>query len=226
MSRKDGFNKIDTPSSNNFELNLENIVYKKIVESSPNAIVLVNDKGIITLINSQTEKLFGYCREEIIGMPVEMLIPERSKKQHSDDRRDFIANPNTRPMGAGRDLYGLRKDGTEVPIEIGLSPFTDGNGVSVLASIIDITERKKIASKLVEAYETLQKTEKRYRTTLDSMLEGCQIIDFDGKYLYVNESAARHGKRNKEEFIGHSMTELYPEIENTDMYAKLLSSLK
>jgi PAS domain S-box-containing protein len=112
------------------------------VESAPNAMVLVNETGQIALVNTQTEKLFGYERKELIGNKIEMLIPQRFSNHHPHHRDEFFQKPRTRSMGAGRDLFGLRKDGSEVQVEIGLNPIETKEGNMVLASIIDITERK------------------------------------------------------------------------------------
>src|SRR3546814_3541574 len=102
--------------------------------------IMADGRGVITLVNSQAERLFGYLRSEMLGKPVEMLIPERFRNAHRGSRNGFFAHPDTRSMGAGRDLFGLRKDGSEVPIEIGLNPLTMPEGIFVLASIIDRSE--------------------------------------------------------------------------------------
>jgi PAS domain S-box-containing protein len=116
--------------------------FRLVVESAPNAMVLVNHEGVITLVNNQTEKLFGYERKELIDQKIEMLIPNRFHSHHPEHRDGFFQKPKTRSMGAGRDLFALRKDGTEVQVEIGLNPIETAEGHMVLASIIDITERK------------------------------------------------------------------------------------
>lgn len=114
-----------------------------VIEATPNAMVMVDVDGRVVLVNSQTESLFGYDRAELLSMRVEQLIPDRFRPRHEGYRTEFFAAPDTRTMGAGRDLFGLRKDGTEVPIEIGLNPLETDDGAFVLASIIDITERKR-----------------------------------------------------------------------------------
>jgi PAS domain S-box-containing protein len=118
-------------------------VFRLAVESAPSAMVLVDDAGCITLVNHQTEQLFGYGRHELLGQPVELLVPERFRSRHPEYRASFLANPQARPMGKGRDLFGLRKDGSEVPIEIGLNPIQTNHGLLVLSAIVDITERKR-----------------------------------------------------------------------------------
>ncbi|MBK8899732.1 MAG: PAS domain S-box protein [Anaerolineaceae bacterium] len=122
--------------------------FRLAVEASPGAIILVNQAGKITLVNAQAETLFGYTREELLGKKVEMLVPEQFNAHHVQDRDAFFAAPTARPMGAGRDLYGRRKDGRQVPVEIGLNPIQTNEGRFVLASIIDITERKQAEAEI------------------------------------------------------------------------------
>ena len=117
--------------------------FRMALEASPSATVMVDRAGRIALVNAQTERLFGYTRDELIGQAVEMLVPERFRRRHPKHRAEFAAAPRMRPMGTGRDLYGLRKDGTEVPIEVGLNPLEVGGEVFVLSSIVDLTERRR-----------------------------------------------------------------------------------
>lgn len=121
---------------------------QSVVESTPNGLIQVNIDGKIVLINTQLEKLFGYARAELIGQPIETLVPERFRASHPGLRRGFFADATPRLMGVGRDLYGLRKDGREIPIEIGLNPMTTDEGTFVLASIVDISERKQAEAAL------------------------------------------------------------------------------
>jgi two-component system sensor kinase FixL len=116
--------------------------FRLVVEAAPSAMIMVNTEGRITLANTQAEAVFGYAREELIGHPIEMLVPERFRSHHTDDRRGYFG-ARARLMGAGRELFGRRKDGSEVPIEIGLNPIHTSEGLFVLASIIDISERKR-----------------------------------------------------------------------------------
>jgi diguanylate cyclase (GGDEF)-like protein/PAS domain S-box-containing protein len=113
------------------------------VESAPNAMVLVDRQGRIALVNSQAVIMFGYGREELNGQPVEMLIPERFRGGHPGHRMTFSSSPRARPMGAGRELYAVRKDGSEFPVEIGLNPIETEDGLQVMSAIVDITERKR-----------------------------------------------------------------------------------
>jgi PAS domain S-box-containing protein len=117
--------------------------FRVVVEAAPNAMIVVNSEGKIELMNAEVESVFGYSRQELVGQPVEILVPEQSRSDHSDYRHGYFADPKARAMGAGRELFGKRKDGTEVPVEIGLSPLHTSAGVFVLASIVEITERRK-----------------------------------------------------------------------------------
>jgi PAS domain S-box-containing protein len=131
--------------------------FRLIVEAVPNALVMANHEGIIVLVNAQTERLFGYGRDELIGQSVELLVPARVRGAHPGYRAGFFADPKTRAMGAGRDLYGMHKDGHEIPVEIGLNPMVTEEGTFVLASIIDITARKQAEETIArQAQEILE----------------------------------------------------------------------
>ena len=111
------------PASEVSASNVEESLFRKIIESAPNAIVVVERSGRIVLVNTQTESLFGYARAELVGRGIELLLPARYRTAHPQDRDNFFADPRSRPMGAGRDLFGLHKDGHEIAVEIGLNPM-------------------------------------------------------------------------------------------------------
>ena len=114
-----------------------------VLDAAPTGMIMVDDQGTIVLVNRHVELLFGYEREELLGKPIELLIPARFRARHPGFRADFASEARARPMGAGRDLFGLRKNGSEVPIEIGLNPLVIPEGSFVLSSVVDISARKE-----------------------------------------------------------------------------------
>jgi PAS domain S-box-containing protein len=117
--------------------------FRVAVEAAPNAMIMVDEAGVILLVNREAETMFGYSRQELIGQSIEMLVPEQVRGVHPRFRSEYFAAPTVRPMGAQRELFARRKDGTELPVEIGLNPIRTDEGVRVLSSIVDITERKR-----------------------------------------------------------------------------------
>src|SRR5690606_5414105 len=141
------------------------------VEAAPNAMILVDGDGRILLANAHTERLFGYARQELLGQSIEVLVPERVRQTHRRVRAQFAQQPNARPMGAGRDLYGRRKDGTEVPLEIGLNPLQTREGLCVLTTVVDITARKQAEQALQQAYAELEQRVEARTTELRTAYE-------------------------------------------------------
>src|SRR3989440_583440 len=131
--------------------------FRVVVESAPSGMVMVDRAGKIVLVNREAERLFSYTREEMLNQPIEHLVPERFRRGHPVFRTDFFANPQTRAMGAGRELYGLRKDGIEIPVEIGLNPIETDEGLFVLASVVDITARKRAETELRRSNDELER---------------------------------------------------------------------
>lgn len=129
---------------------------RQVIEAAPNGLMMVDHSGNIVLCNAQIELLFGYTREELTGCKIEMLVPERFRGKHPEYRGNFFQSPTTRQMGSGRDLFGLRKDGNEFPVEIGLNPLEMEEGLFVLASVVDITKRKALDDRLVRFSNAVQ----------------------------------------------------------------------
>jgi two-component system cell cycle sensor histidine kinase/response regulator CckA len=134
--------------------------FRLAVESAPNAMVMVDQHGKIVLVNSQTENLFGYHRDDLIGKTVDVLVPKQFRDRHPDYRAGFFAHPEVRPMGRGRDLHGLRNDGSEFPVEIGLNPIETDQGTWVLSAIVDITERKRAEEERIRLEAQMQHAQK------------------------------------------------------------------
>jgi PAS domain S-box-containing protein len=181
----------DAPSINWFEL---------IVEGAPDAILMADREGIITLANGKAEHLFGYPRAELVGKSIEMLVPTPFRDRHTAHVAQFGIEPKTRAMGAGRDLYGVRKDGVEVPIEIGLNPIQSPQGLFTLASIIDITERQR-------AEEAQQQMAEIVASADDAIISK----NLDGIILSWNPGAERLLGYTAAEMIGQPVIQLLPE---------------
>ena len=125
-------------------------------ESAPDAVILSDSGGQIVLVNAQTEKSFGYAREELIGQSIDMLVPERSRDQHQHHRASYTAAPQTRRMGVGMELFAQRKDGSEFPVDISLSPITTEDGVLVVSEIRDMTQRQEVENQIRDLNKHLQ----------------------------------------------------------------------
>jgi PAS domain S-box-containing protein len=167
-----------------------------IVESSPVAMVISNKDGLITQLNREAESLFGYDRKELVGNPVEVLIPERFRHGHPALRAGFLSNPQVRP-GSGRELWGLRKDGAEIPIELGLSPLETEEGIFVISVITDVTESKR--------------QERWFKALVESFPAGLIVIDRAGVIGLVNKETERLFGYPRGELIGRGLGLLFPE---------------
>jgi PAS domain S-box-containing protein len=186
--------------------------FRQIVEAAPNGMVMVAQDGQIVLANSQMEKLFGYPLHELLGQTVEMLVPQRWRSTHGGQRDGFFAKPAVRLMGAGRELFARRRDGSEFPVEIGLSPLRTDAGFFVLASIIDVTQRRQaeegrresqrelraLTGKLLQAQETERR--RIARELHDDLSQSLALLSIEMDVLGKKppETAAQHGERMQE----------------------------
>lgn len=171
--------------------------FRRVVESAPNAMVMVNHHGSIEMVNTQAERLFDYSRAEMLGQKIEILVPDRFRNGHPTKRDMFLHAPQSRPMGAGRDLFGRRKDGSEFPIEIGLNPIETDEGMMILSSIVDISERKRL--------------EERFRRVVESAPNAMVMVNSRGKIEMVNTQAELLFQYTRAELLGQLIEILVPE---------------
>jgi PAS domain S-box-containing protein len=132
-------------------------LFRGLLESAPDAMVIVDTSGIIQVVNAQTERLFGYTRAELRDQSVDVLLPERFRSDHVRHRISYLTKPQARPMGADLELYGRRKDATEFPVDISLSPMESESGTLVIAAVRDVTERHEARKKLDESFDIVQR---------------------------------------------------------------------
>jgi PAS domain S-box-containing protein len=169
-----------------------------VIEAMPNGLVLTNQQGKIVLVNSQTETLFGYRREELLGRSIEVLVPESFREHHQEYRHGYASEPQARPLGAGRELYGRRKDGTLVPVQVGLGPIKIQEGVWTLSSIVDITQTKLMQ-------ETLRKSEDKFSKAFRESPTALTLTSVKSHhYIDVNETFEDLTGWKRDEVIGRT----------------------
>lgn len=211
----------------------EILVSSQFLETVPDAIVAVEPDGTIVQINSQTEALFGYQRNELIGQKIEMLVPERARREHREHRTAFVHAPKVRRMGADLDLKGRRRDGSEFDVEISLSPVTTDGGTLVLSAIRDVSDRKRIEEALRRANEELdRKTAQEigeYRGRLASIVDSSEdaiiVKDLDGTITAWNRGAERMYGYAPDEVIGTNIA-LLTSKENPDEIPDILARIQ
>ncbi|MFE7778648.1 SpoIIE family protein phosphatase [Streptomyces sp. NPDC057445] len=163
------------------------------LEAAPDAMVIVDDAGSIRLVNAQTEALFGYRREELLGRPVEILVPGRFRGHHAGHRNGYTHNRQVRPMGAGLELHGLRKDGTEFPVEISLSPLETTDGLLVSAAVRDVSERKAAEEQLTALYEQQRHVALTLQRSLMGTPRAVPGLNTASRYLPATQGAGVGG---------------------------------
>ena len=169
--------------------------FRGVVEAAPYGMAIVDEAGLVTLVNAEVDAMFGYPREELIGRSIEALLPPRFRGRHTHDRATFSASPTSRSMGAGRDLVAQRADGSEFPIEIGLSPIEVAGRKCVLCSMVDVTVRKL-------AEQSLRNNEAKLNSIIENLSEGVVVCELDGAVRHCNQAAATmHGFSDPAELI-------------------------
>ncbi|MEQ8686899.1 MAG: PAS domain S-box protein [Imperialibacter sp.] len=186
------------------EIKASEMKFRGLLESAPDAIILVDHAGIIHMVNSMCEKIFGYSRSELIEKPIEILIPNRFRKSHPGQRSGFFANPHSRAMGEGLELFGLKKNGTEFPVEISISPIELPEGMFVSAAIRDISWRKK-------AEEELRASEMKFRGLLESAPDAMVMVDKNGVINMVNSMTEELFGYKRDTLLGCPIETLIPE---------------
>ncbi len=178
--------------------------FRALVESAPDATIITDKDGVIRMVNKQSENLFGYTREEMVGQKVEALMPDRFRVDHLASRKRFMETPKIRPMGIGLELTALTKGGQEIPIEISLSPIETEQGAVIYCAIRDITDRKK-------AEEAIRKSEQRLSMILQTTAQGFWLNDKDDNIMDVNEAMCELLDLSKEEIVGGNFLDFLDE---------------
>jgi PAS domain S-box-containing protein len=168
-----------------------------LLDAAPDAIVVIDDSGLVVLVNAQTERLFGYSRDEIVGQSVEMLVPSELREVHRKHRGEYVHEPHVRSMGSGLDLKARRKDGSEFPVEISLAPLRVGDSLLVSAAVRDVTSKRR--------------EERLFRGLLEAAPDAMVIVDDRGRIVLVNAQVEERFGYQRDELVGQPVEMLVPE---------------
>lgn len=198
----------------------ESKLYKAVFEASPDAIIVTNEEGLITLINHQAEILFAYNSKEIIGCAIEKLIPQRFAVVHQQHRIAFTKEPVTREMGISKELVAVNKHGIEFPVDVMLSPMHDEDHTSIILVVRDVTERKVML-------DNIREKENRYKLLVDNATEALVVLDVEAmKFISASKSAEQLFKMTKKELLHMSMLDLSPEYQPNGLLSEVMAKQK
>ena len=178
--------------------------FRPLLEVAPDAMIVVDEGGRMVLVNMLARQLFGYAEAEMLGQSVDILVPDAARPGHAAQRAAYVAAPRTRPMGAGVELAGRRKDGSEFPVEISLAPMPTDEGLLVVSTVRDVTERK-------QAQEVVRASEMKFRRLLELAPDAIILVDAEGRMVLVNSEAHRMFGYAEDEMVGQSVDGLVPD---------------
>lgn len=187
---------------------LSDWLLRQLLETAPDGLVVVHEDGTILVVNSTAEQLFGYSRAELAGRPLELLLPERYRPAHVQHRRDYLAAPRRRLMGSGLELWARRKDGSEYPVDISLSPVQTDHGLLIIAAVRDATARRQAEAERSRLLAQEQAVETRYRGLFEEAADAIVLVSDEGRYLEANAAATALVGYTRDEFLQRHVGDL------------------